>query len=231
MKTAILISGQMRSFAKCYPTQRWLVYRHYKDPSFFVSCCDDAQADAAELLRNDFEHVHIERLKDPDDLPVIPDEAGAHAPYGNAAPHRNLMLQHWGNQRVWEFFDQTENILEFHAVIRMRPDNFFHSFRPPKSVGRFQAMVPWWGRFGGCNDRFAVMGISAAFQYFNTYSVIPSLMEMGCPFHPESLVRSAMESNGIEVFDRLRAEFSTLRIDGSRRLPEIMPGDFADISL
>jgi hypothetical protein len=89
---------------KCYPTQRWQIFRHYEpDIHFFVSCVDDAQAGSAELLREHYQNVHIERYTDPV-LSVIPDSAGVHAPYKNAASHQKLLLQHWANKRAWDFF-------------------------------------------------------------------------------------------------------------------------------
>src|SRR5882724_354753 len=105
MKTAVLISGQLRTFKKCYPTQKWQIFRHYEpDIHFFVCCCDDGQAKDSSILLRDYENVWIETVKDPDDLLQIPAEAGAFAPYANAASHEKLLLQHWGNKQVWEFF-------------------------------------------------------------------------------------------------------------------------------
>src|SRR4051812_28032915 len=148
MSTAVIISGQMRTFARCYPTQRWQVYRHYhanaecgmrnaelqEEPHFFVSCVDDENAHTAELLRQHYANVHFEKFTDPTDLPEVPIEYGSHAPYANAATHRQLMLQHWNNKRAWKFFESIwkPGNQEFRTVIRMRPDNLFHRFSPPQ---------------------------------------------------------------------------------------------------
>src|SRR4051812_18224185 len=37
MSTAVLISGQMRTFASCVANQNWMVFRKLKDPYFFIS--------------------------------------------------------------------------------------------------------------------------------------------------------------------------------------------------
>ncbi len=243
----------MRSFAQTYPTQKWCVYRHYPDAHFFVSCVDDEQAHTAEQLRKDCEHVHIERYTDPE-LPEIPQELGAHAPYGNATTHGNLLLQHWGNQRVWEYFlKEAKDISTFNAFIRIRPDNWFHKFVPPEffvDIERYDASsgdasgfvriyqrnvahCPWWGRFGGVNDRFAVMGWDAANAYFRTYERIHDLMARGCPFHPESLTAASLAQDGV-IVKPLMAEFSTHRLHPDprpHRPPEIMAGDIADLIL
>ncbi len=230
MKTAVLISGQLRTLRYCLPSQRWHVYRHYPDPHFFLSICDDEQAKDAELLREHYEHVSIERVQDPD-LPEIPDALGAWAPYANAAPHKNLLLQHWGNKRVMDFFcEQTEASEgnELQTIIRMRPDNFMHRFTAPPTPDIDSIYTPYWGRFGGVNDRLAVMGRCAAYHYFYTYDKIKMLMDAGCPFHPESLVRASLEDYGIKIKETLQAEFSTRRKDG-QRFPEISAGDIADL--
>jgi hypothetical protein len=234
MKTAVLISGQMRTFAKCYPTQRWQIFRHYEpDIYFFVSCCDDAQADSASLLLRDYENVHCERLKDPDDLPSIPIQQGYHAPYANAASHAKLMLQHWGNKRVWEFFRSKAESTSFDTIIRIRPDIWIHRFQKPSVSTYFEidlrtVLAPWWGKFGGINDRLAIVGKEAASIYFGLYDIIPTLLEKGCPFHPETLLAETLRTSGMNVENTLLTEFSTERMDGSRRWAEIVTSDMVE---
>jgi hypothetical protein len=227
MSIAVLISGQMRSFAQCYPTQRWQIFRHYEpDIHFFVSCCDDEQARSVDLLREHFDNVHSERYADPTDLPVIPIEKGAWAPYANAITHDKLMLQHWGNLKVWEFFLNKSENKNFDTIIRIRPDIWIHRFMPVRVRKPEECYCPWWGKFGGVNDRLAVMGIAAAFFYFNVFNRITELMAKGCPFHPESLVAASLE--GMTVRNTLMTEFSTLRMNGDRRWAEITPSDIVE---
>jgi len=230
MKTAVLISGQLRTFAKCYPTQKWQIFRHYEpDIHFFVSCVDDPQADSVKLLSADYENVNVERYQDPTDLPVIPAEKGASAPYANATSHAKLMLQHWGNKKVWDFFCASADKESFQAIIRIRPDLWIHRFQKPPSPYIEECFCPWWGKFGGINDRLAIMGIDAAHRYFNVYDAIPGLLADGCPFHPETLVVELMRRAGINVQSRIMAEFSTERMDGSRRWAEIVMSDIAEL--
>lgn len=242
--TAVLISGQMRSFAQCYPTQRWQIFRHYEpDIHFFVSCVDDAQAHSAELLGKYGYAYDVEYYQDPTDLPEIPIEAGAHAPYANATTHKNLMLQHWGNKKVWEFSQKVKKH-EFDTFIRIRPDQFIHRFIAPKFSNRVLAayrnavaygasgnktvFCPWWGKFGGVNDRLAVMGSESAPIYFNMYDDIQQFLKEGCPFHPETLVKESLIRHGADI-KPLMAECSTQRMDGTRRWPEISASDLAEL--
>ncbi len=111
---------------------------------------------------------------------------------------------------------------------------WIHRFEPPKfkrrtiypdliEIGdyfdedRNTVFAPWWGKFGGINDRLAVMGREAAEVYFNLYGGIEGLLKRGCPFHPETLLGAWLSQNGVVVTNTLMATFSTDRMDGSRR--------------
>jgi hypothetical protein len=242
MSTAILLSGQLRTFARCYPTHRWHVLRHFADPHFFLTIQD--QHDVDEILRplvKDYgpDRVHVQRLTDPvlvDDL--TPQLAAAYhqAPYANAAPAHRLLLQHWYQAKVLEHFESLNSqlsTLNFDTIIRLRPDLFFHSFEAEdaETVFASEVLTPWWGRFGGLNDRFAIMGPQAARAYFDVYSKIPELLANGCPFHPETLLAARLEMANLSVSQTLGAEFSTLRTDGTSRPPEISPIDLAHAAL
>ncbi len=222
LKTAVLISGQLRTFKKCYPTQKWHVFRHYEpDIHFFVSYCDDANRDSVQVLLRDYENVNIESYDDPSDLPEIAPDKGAFAPYANATTHDKLMLQHWGNKKVWDFFASYAATESFDVIIRIRPDLWIHRFQPP-DLEQWQLVhnwvfAPWWGKFGGINDRLAVMGREAAETYFNLYSGIDGLLKHGCPFHPETMLAGWLQMCGVKVNNTLMATFSTDRMDGSRR--------------
>jgi hypothetical protein len=239
MKTAVFISGQLRTFSRCYPTQRWSVYRHFSDLEFFVTVQD--QPDAHQILAPliaDYgaDRVHIDLRTDPV-LPITPAmERGWHeAPYANAAPIHQLLLQHWYQREVWRFFKATVADPEaYSTIIRQRGDNWFFSFTPPvpDCGSSFNTVwTPWWGRFSGLNDRFAIMGEEAAGAYFTLYEAIPHLLADGCPFHPESLLRAQLETSHVHIREHLCAEFGTLRPSGEMRFPEITSIDLAHTTL
>jgi len=262
MSTAVLISGQLRTFAKCWPTQRWHVLRHFDDPHFFITVQDEMEGvEPFELglLRAEYgsDHVHVDLRTDPDlSAHLTPELAAAFhlAPYANAAPAHQLLLQHWYQQEVWKFFQSTIKqeerggregsvslpalpvlpVQKFDTIIRLRGDLWFHSFEISDLESQMHertALVPWWGRFGGINDRLAVMGPEAAKYYFTVFEAIPELLAAGCPFHPESLVKANLERGNINLYETLRTEFSTLRQNGQSRPPEIAPWDLAHAAL
>jgi hypothetical protein len=190
---------------------------------------DDAQASSAELLREHYQNVHIERYTDPV-LSVIPDSAGVHAPYKNAASHQKLLLQHWANKRAWDFFlDSGKLDVLGTTIIRIRPDQYIHRFNTPPTPAVFQCYCPWWGKFGGVNDRLAIMGFEAARDYLDTWSKIDQLLAAGCPFHPETLVMESMRLGGVQIIPRLMTSFSTMRLNGQQRWPEITTEDLAEL--
>lgn len=240
MQTAVLISGQTRNFRECLPTLHWSVFRKLTDPVFFVSVADDAQAADAYLLEGYYKNVFIERVKQPEILEPNPRFA-AHAPYAIASSIQGIMRQLWHLNRVYEFY--LENAKTPAAqFVRCRPDLWFQEFRPPmpsfsltlpsgaKSAPSYEvekvAFTPWYARFGGINDRFAILGPLAAAAYFTTFEKIDALLKSGCPLHPESLVKASLEEAGCAISDHLVAEFSIFK-DGKRRFPEIMMEDMA----
>lgn len=221
MSTAVLYSGQARTIAQCLPTQHWHVFRHFPGLHFFIVWQKTPDAVAGvKLLEDKYgkERVHSKLIDDPTDLPLIPLKYGAYAPYSNMnVPHKQLMMQHWYQNEVGTWFDKWGSEV-FTTIIRMRGDLFFHRFDDaPTEAGDRVCYSPWWGRFGGVADRFAVMGREASRHYFTVFQKIQKLLDAGCPFHPESLLKASLDDGGILILDTLRAEFSTRREDGTDR--------------
>jgi hypothetical protein len=245
VSTAVLISGQLRTFRQCLPGLNYHVFRKLKDPVFFVSCADDGQAKDAELIRAIGHPTFIEVVKQPD----FPDAdkylpAAQHAPYHISVPPLFILRQAWHMNRVHEFA-QDNGAVECDTFVRCRPDLWMQGFEDDRFTHQTglpvadYAWLPWWGRFGGANDRFAIMGAKAALPYFTLYPQINTLLEMGCPFHPESLLLASLEKGNVKVNHTLNAIFSTLRLpepDPNKpgqyiqqmRPPEILPQEIAD---
>lgn len=224
MTTAILITGHMRTFDLCLPTLHWHVFRHFPGAQFFVSTVEDADAHKAKLLHGRYPgRVAIEVLPGQPVLPLppgLPPEDGfvhgrpfTHEPFFISVPPQAVIRQLWQLREAWRHYLATREI-EHDLVIRCRPDLWFHAFALPRLRLRpYEAHTPWWGRFCGVNDRFALLGQEAARHYHTTYSQLTNLIELGAPLHPETLVKAAMEENGCQVNRRLVAEFSKINPD------------------
>lgn len=220
----------MRTFTRCLHSQRWHVYRHYDVAAFYVSTVQDEDTDPGiSLLRSLYPNtpVHVDIVTEQPTLPE-PVETVRFEPYARSVPVQAVLRQLWQLERGWALRQEAGGSAEI--AIRIRPDLFFHSFNDVYPCDDM-AWTPYWGRFGGINDRFAVLGDTAAPHYFNTFPRIPYLLEGGCPLHPESLVKASLEHGVATIVDTLQAEFSTLRKDGEVRAPEISPIDFIHCSL
>lgn len=178
-----------------------------------------------------------------------------HEPYHISVDPRAVLGQLWMLREGWRLYEEANEPADL--VIRIRPDLWFHSFKMPHSFRFMEhdprkttitmvldaaqaarahaeisdrsstACVPWWGRFGGINDRFALLGADAAEHYFTTYDKIPQMIEAGAPLHPETLVATSLRNGLISICDDMKAEFSTLRKTGEMRPPEITMIDLA----
>jgi hypothetical protein len=267
MKTAIIITGEMRSFEKCLPNLHWMLFRHFPGADFYVSTVADANASKANLLKLRYPEakVEIEAVAEQPDCVAEMRAKGVtlpetycprdiqprrrdieyfytHEPYNISVRPQAVLRQLWQLEQGWCMAKRSAS---YDVVIRCRPDLWFHSFTKPEPTIRYHQQggetfpvrsdmpgealfSPWWGQFGGINDRFAIMGNHAAAGYFHAYSAIPKLMmEDGCPLHPESIVAATTSACRHAP---LLAEFSTLRENGEMRPPEISSVDLARLS-
>lgn len=235
----------MRSFERCLPALHWHVFRHFPGAEFYVSTVKDENATKATLLRDRYPgaRVEIEVVKEQPEFPLPPGQPGwklggfyTHEPYAISVHPQAVLRQLWQLEQVWKLY-ATSNVIPaggaavHDLVIRCRPDLYFQSspfsfFTKDDFPEEHEALTPWWGRFGGVNDRFALLGAEAAEAYFTTFSQRETLINGGCPLHPESLIKAAVEEKSGEC-SPLAVEFSTLRENGEMRAPEISAIDLA----
>lgn len=226
-ETAVIISGHMRTFSTCIHTLRWHILRHYSNLAFYVSTVADEDAASVGVLHSLFPNARV-HVKIEESQPVLPTpDTPEFEPYANSVPRLAIIRQLWQLRQAWSLFEQhaTGNELQ---IIRVRPDLYFHSHVPALPMGNV-ALTPWWGRFGGVNDRFAILSPAAAQSYFCAFDNLPQLLANGCPFHPESIMRASLELGEVRVIDGLKTEFSTFRKDGNHRPPEISAIDIAHL--
>jgi len=214
MKTAVMFCGQARTFANCYQLMYWKVLRLFENPTFFVRVADDEQAGTMNALSVHFEDVRVEYVKQPD-FPHAKQmmERSNFAGYGLAnhvqAHPENLLKAFWSYKNVWEMIPNPE---DYDVFVRIRPDLWFMEFEMPERPQANEAITPVWGRFGGVNDRLAIMGFEAARAYMTTLDRVDKLLMLGCPYHPETLTRYSLEDQGITIRHELEAFFYFRRL-------------------
>lgn len=218
MSTAVLISGQARTFSHCFANQLWNVYRKLDDPYFFVSVADDENAASMDQLLTKYGkgRVFLERIAQPE-LPEKPEYelAQRHSGWKPSVPTQAILRQAWHLARVWELMEMTSAktaLPSFKEFVRIRPDLHFHNCELPRFPYSGAVYTPFWGSWGGIPDRFAFMtGSATAEQYFNYFHKINEFVAEGCPFHPETMLAYALERAGIAVLQTINCEFSTIR--------------------
>lgn len=225
MSTAVVITGQTRTFAKVWKSQREAVFRKLDDPYFFVSVVDDENVPAIENLTMHYgpRRVFLETFEQiawSADVVAIWKEATKHAPYQPSASVEAIAWQLHNLMRGFELFSRIAERLvpevKFDKFVRIRPDLHFHYWTPPFGIydNGPGVHLPWWGSYGGAPDRFAyIVGAESARAYFLTWQVVEKLLADGCAFHPETLLGRSLELAGVPVFQTMDAEFSTLRTD------------------
>lgn len=223
MKCAILLSGNCRTLASCFPNAYWHVLRHFPNASVFASFGEDAQAASSEVIRTRFPKAHIEIVAQPEFPEAAKMAEGAlHSGYPCSAAPQNVMRAFWHYKRVWGMIPEGQ---EFDVYVRIRPDLWFQEYEPPTLtlIEKWECLTAPWGSYGGINDRFAIMGWQAAQRYFTAFDRIGQLLSEGCPFHPETLTRAAVEQDGVaKCKQTLISEFKIRRM-GSVIHPQLNP--------
>lgn len=242
MKTAVIISGQARTFGRCFANLKWQVFDKLENPHFFVSVADDSDADSVEILRKVYPagRVFIERVAQPV-LSEPPFASCLHAPYAitptrtpGVGPLQGILRQLWHNSRAWKFAMEN-GAAECDMVVRCRPDLHFGRFHKPGILRSNEVRACYWGSFGeGINDRFAVMAPRAAKAFLETYDSLPDMLAIGVPFHPETLVGAAIERAGCTISRTLLAEFAFCRKPDAEHRDywfehmQVLPGELAE---
>jgi hypothetical protein len=240
MNIVFLYSGQTRTFAKSFKDQNggelsvwksqlWQVIRHFPGARCYASVANDQDAQDIYVLRRLFDNHAIEVV----DQPTLEEPRGASTylqaatPFRISSPVQFILRQMWHYQKVWDMY-KTEAQAE-DVIFRIRPDLFFTRFTMDAAAIRLMrptdAMFPFWGSYGGVNDRFGAMGLHAAMCYFTAFSRLDEMLKEGAPFHPETLQAYAMERGGCTIRHNLCADFMTVRPNGQFIPPVHLPID------
>lgn len=245
MKTAVILSGQCRTFARTLPNLAWAVFSKLENPHFYASVARDADAGAIELLRERYPKapIHIEVVEQPN-LAEPSYSTSLHAPYAitptrtpGVGPLQGILRQLWHNSQAWKFAVKN-GAADADFVVRCRPDLHFARFEMPSQNSLTRpplAITPYWGNYGpGVCDRFAVLGVCAAAAYFETYDTLPELLASGEPFHPETLVGASLRRAGCTISRTLLAEFAFCRKPDAQHSDfwfehmQVLPGELAE---
>ena len=228
MKTAVIYSGQARTVNLLHENHWWFVLRKLPNPTIFASVADDEQANHILSLKRPGVTFFIEKVVQPEI--AVPPMKEHQFGYKPSASLQGVLKQLWAWNKAWDFVGKRAD--EFDLFVRIRSDLRFCRFEFPAHhslLGKTAlAVTPWWARWGGCNDRMALLGRRAAEAYFTTFSNRDKLFAMGCPLHPETMVHASLELAGISPHHTLATSFYTLRLDGTLAPETIQIEDVAE---
>ncbi len=215
-KVCFLYSGQARSIKQVWANHVFHLHRKFTNADIFVSVEDEPNADDMLTLRDGCPNSgwFMEKVVQPD-IPDPTPRCSWHSGYPPSTTPLGILRQLWALNRCWEFFTEKAQPDDYTAIFRVRPDSVFYRLELPfYPANTAFCLTPWHSRWGGINDRFAMMGPVAARFYFTCFHRRQALWDAFCPLHPETMMMENLRQNGIEPDDSLSAEFGTLRPNG-----------------
>lgn len=235
MKTAILLSGQIRDARNCFPTHKTFLIDQYNADVFIDTWSPNNNTldHRGQLIKNDLTPNDVFDLYKPkfatfedfDNSPLMTrigslsfqSETAYNAYDGTYAYEtkiQNVIYMYYKIWRVFELMRQYEqlNNIVYDQVIRMRFDLFFESF-PIIECKENTVYVPaGFDHRGGISDLLS-MGTRATMQIAcSVYTHLLEYYNMGIGLHPESVLRRhfEIEKLNIERFNiryKLRNEY------------------------
>jgi hypothetical protein len=214
MKTAILISGQMRTAKQCYKS----IIDTLPNGDYFVHAVLDENSQDAELFSPT--RLLIEPQFEQPERKEYSWQLGRHC-FGV----QRVLKQLHSLKRTWDIFKSS--IDHYDWIIRCRPDLMLTTLLEPKHLWEGDIIIPKFCNFFGLNDRFAILNKSAAEIYFNRLDLIDEYINAGGIFHPETFLLWSCQKNNLKI-NRTNISFYTLRPDGNKDMP-FYNTDYGDI--
>lgn len=208
MKTCVLISGQMRTAAKCHESIKKHLLDHLGDYDVFAHIADDEDAKAIDLFKPKVAWIGPQ--------PELDEKNYIMRTGRQVFGIQQCLRMWWSMYESWRLMKDSRE--EYGWVVRLRPDTQFLNDIENPCNWQIGATVPkhnsWWGY---C-DRFAILSPAAAAQYHSMWTNLDNYIAQGGIFHPETYLKWTLDVAGIPVH-RTNVVFDTVRKNGSRVLP------------
>lgn len=211
MKTAVLISGQMRSADVCIASIQKHVLSRIGDHDIIAHIADDEDAWKLEL----FEPARAVVEKQPE----LDEKNYIHRTGRGVIGVQQVLRMFWSMEQSNKLKKQmeAERGAKYDWVIRLRPDTqFFSDIEDLATLDANALYVPTFCNYWGYQDRFA-FGSSPWMDAYHdkTGDLLDTYIAEGGIYHPESYLKWAVDRAGAPV-KRTEILFDTLRKDGSR---------------
>lgn len=198
MKIAIVFTGRIYKYEEHYENiMNNLVQGN--DVDFFVSHSPELQENI-----NHFKELYKPKLFIDDPFIYIDCEK---YPKSSTTNRHSCLCMYYNRYRIGKQLQYyiNANHVNYDLIISSRTDIFFHkkldlNLLIAMSFDSIVCIPNEEFDYGGINDQFAAGTILCMNTYFNLYEKIITLCENGCIFHPESLLKVYLDSEGIKIF-------------------------------
>lgn len=212
MKTAVLISGQVRTLDRCADSIRRHLLEPLGDYDIIAHVADDEDAGKLELLGR---LTHVEKVQQPD----LPEGNYIHRTGRGVYGIQGVLRQLWSLDRSMELaMDWANEASAFTHAVRLRTDTFFLNTIEPPSTWQIGTHIPGFFNFYGLNDRFAFGDFWSMVAYHDRFAHLDEQMARGVIFQPETMLAEHLAHYKVPVH-RTAVVFDTIRADGTRVPP------------
>jgi hypothetical protein len=214
MKTAVLLSGQMRTADVCLPSIQKHVFDKIGDYDVIAHIADDEDAWKLELFEPKKAVVAVQ--------PTHDEKNYIHRTGRGVIGVQQVLRMFHSMQESNRLLKtvEAERGAPYDWVIRLRPDTqFFSDIESLADCDPSAIYVPTFCNYWGYQDRFAFGGPKAMDVYHEKFDLIDAYIATGGIFHPESMLKWMIDRDGTPV-KRTSILFDTLRKNGSRIRPD-----------
>lgn len=222
MKTAVLISGQMRTADVCLPSIQKHVLDRLGDYDVIAHIADDEDTWKLEL----FEPKKVSIQSQPE----LDEKNYVHRSGRGVIGIQPVLRMFWSMEESNRLRREAEaeSGVRYDWVVRLRPDTQFYSdVEELASCDPSAVYLPTFSNYYGYQDRFAFGGPAAMDAYHDKFSLLDTCMAENGIFHPESMLKWALDRAGTPV-KRTAILFDTLRKNGYLKRP-VWSAKYGDI--
>jgi hypothetical protein len=211
MKTAVLLSGQMRSADVCLASIQKHVLSRLGDYDLLAHIADDEDAWKLEL----FEPTRAVVVKQP----KFDEKNYIHRTGRGVIGVQQVLRMFWSMEESNKLKKQAEaeRGAPYDWVIRLRPDTqFFSDLEDLATLEPDAAYIPTFCNYWGYQDRFAFGSSKWMDAYHDKCGdLLDTYIAEGGIYHPETYLKWVLDRAGAPI-KRTQILFDTLRKDGSR---------------
>ncbi len=213
MKTAVLVSGQMRSLECCLSSIQKRVLSRIGSYDVIAHVAEDEDAWKVEML----EPRKCVVVKQP----TFDEKNYVHRSGRGVSGIQQVLRMLWSLEESNRLRHEVEKEAgaAYDWVIRLRPDTeFFSDIEDLANCDPAAVYIPTFCNYWGLHDRFAFGGGKAMDAYHEKFGLLDSYIEQGGIYHPESFLKWTIDRAATPV-RRTEIIFDTVRKNRSRIVP------------